>query len=276
MVTFPNCKINLGLNIVQKRKDGFHDLETVFLPIPFYDALEVLPSSNNTTTLTVTGLPIVNDGENLCLKAFNLLKNDFSSLPEIDVQLHKAIPLGAGLGGGSSDAASMLLLLNKKFNLQIERQKLLDYSLQLGSDCPFFIINKPCLAKGRGEILEEINLSLSDYKIILINPGIHINTGEIFQHINAITPVKPIRDIIQQPVSTWKDELVNDFEKIVFHRHPVIKKIKEDLYNHKAIYAAMTGTGSTVFGIFDKREEVDYSVEKEYFHKCFDLDPYNF
>jgi len=274
MVTFPNCKINLGLNVVQKRKDGFHDIETVFLPIPFYDALEILPSSNNTTTLTVTGLPIVNDGENLCLKAFKLLKNDFPLLPEIEIQLHKVIPIGAGLGGGSSDAASMLLLLNKKFNLQIERQKLLSYSLQLGSDCPFFIINKPCLAKGRGEILEGINLSLSSYKIILINPGIHINTGEIFQHINATTPAKPIGDIIRQPVSTWEDELVNDFEKIVFHRHPVIKKIKENLYNHKAIYAAMTGTGSTVFGIFNKRDEVDFSVENEYFHRWFDLDQY--
>ncbi len=272
MVTFPNCKINLGLNVVQKREDGFHNIETIFLPIPFYDALEILPSQNNTTTLTVTGLPIENNAENLCLKAFQLLKNDFPSLPEIDIQLHKAIPMGAGLGGGSSDAASMLLLLNKKFNLQIERQKLLDYSLQLGSDCPFFIINKPCLAKGRGEILEEINLSLSDYEIILINPGIHINTGEIFKHIKASIPAKLIGDIIQQPISTWKDELVNDFEKIVFHRHPVIKKIKEDLYRHEAIYAAMTGTGSTVFGIFNKKDEVDYSVEKEYFHRWFDLD----
>jgi len=274
MVTFPNCKINLGLNVVQKRKDGFHDIETVFFPVPFYDALEILPSPNNTTTLTVTGSSIVNNEENLCLKAFKLLKNDFPSLPEIDIQLHKAIPIGAGLGGGSSDAASMLLLLNKKFNIQIERQKLLSYSLQLGSDCPFFIIDKPCLAKGRGEILEEIDLSLAGYKMILINPGIHINTGEIFQHIKPAPPIKPIRNIIHQPVATWKDELLNDFEKIVFHRHPVIKKIKEDLYNLKAIYAAMTGTGSTVFGIFNKKDEVNYPVEKEYFYKWFDLDQY--
>ena len=274
MVTFPNCKINLGLNVVRKRKDGFHNIETVFLPIPFYDALEILPSSNNTTSVTVTGLPITTDGENLCLKAFRLLKNDFSSLPEIDIQLHKAIPTGAGLGGGSSDAANMLLLLNKKFNLQIQRQQLLDYSLQLGSDCPFFIINKPCLAKGRGEILEEINVSLSDFKIILINPGIHINTSEIFQHIKPTMPAKPIGRIIQQPVSTWKNELGNDFEKIVFHRHPVIKEIKENLYNHKAIYAAMTGTGSTVFGIFNKTDEVDYPVKKEYFHRWFNLGKY--
>ena len=274
MVTFPNCKINLGLNVVRKRKDGFHNIETVFLPIPFYDALEILPSSNNTTSVTVTGLPITTDGENLCLKAFRLLKNDFSSLPEIDIQLHKAIPIGAGLGGGSSDAANMLLVLNKKFNLQIQRQQLLDYSLQLGSDCPFFTINKPCLAKGRGEILEEINVSLSDFKIILINPGIHINTSEIFQHIKPTMPAKPIGRIIQQPVSTWKNELVNDFEKIVFHRHPVIKEIKENLYNHKAIYAAMTGTGSTVFGIFNKTDEVDYPVKKEYFHRWFNLGKY--
>ena len=271
MVTFSNCKINLGLNVVQKREDGFHDIETIFLPIPFYDVLEIIPSSKNTTTLTTTGLPIDNNGENLCLKAFKLLKSDFPSLPEIDIHLHKTIPIGAGLGGGSADAAFTLLLLNKKFNLQIEQQQLRNYALQLGSDCPFFIINKPCVAKGRGEILEEIKLSLSSYKMLLINPGIPVNTREIFKHIMVAIPQKKINDIIKQPISAWRKELVNDFEKVIFPNHPVIKRIKEELYRHKAIYASMTGTGSTVFGIFNKNEEISYPVKKGHFHKWIDL-----
>lgn len=271
MVTFPNCKINLGLNVVRKREDGFHDIETVFLPVPFYDVLEIVSSSEETTEITATGLTINTNDENLCLKAFRLLKTGFPSLPEIKIHLHKSIPIGAGLGGGSSDAASMLLLLNKKFNLEIERKKLLSYSLQLGSDCPFFIINKPCYARGRGEILQQIDLPLSGYKMILINPGIHVNTRETFQHIKINTPLKAVNEIIQQPVATWKRELVNDFEKIVLLRHPVIKKIKENLYNRKALYAAMTGTGSTVFGIFNKTDEINVSMEDEYFHRWFDL-----
>ncbi|MEO9004094.1 MAG: 4-(cytidine 5'-diphospho)-2-C-methyl-D-erythritol kinase [Ginsengibacter sp.] len=271
MITFPNCKINLGLNVVRKREDGFHDIETAFLPLPFYDVLEIVSSSEETTKLITTGLTISAGDENICLKAFRLLKNDFPSLPKIKIHLHKIIPIGAGLGGGSSDAASMLLLLNKKFNLKIERDKLLSYSLQLGSDCPFFIINKSCYAMGRGEILQPINLPLSGYKMVLINPGIHVDTREIFQYIKTNTPVKAINEIIQQPVSTWKEELFNDFEKIVFQLAPVIKNIKEILYKHKALYASMSGTGSTVFGIFNKTDEINLSLEEKYFHRWFDL-----
>lgn len=266
MVIFPNCKINLGLNILQKRDDGYHDIETVFFPLPFTDALEII-TSESTTQFKNTGISAGENENNLCLKTYRLLKKDYLQLPEINMHLHKAIPTGAGLGGGSADAACTLLLLDKKYELNIPDSKLSGYALQLGSDCPFFLLNKPCLASGRGEIMEEINLSLSAYSILLINPGIHINTKEIFQQIEPAFPPKKIKEIIRQPVDTWKKELTNGFEKVVFGLHPKIEKIKESLYHHKAIYASMTGTGSTVFGIFDKNNGVNFSDEKGYFQK---------
>lgn len=266
MVIFPNCKINLGLNILQKREDGYHDIETVFFPLPFTDALEII-TSQNVTQFKNTGISAGENENNLCLKAYGLLKKDYPQLPEIDMHLHKVIPIGSGLGGGSADAAFTLLLLNKKYKLNIPESNLYGYALQLGSDCPFFLLNKPCMASGRGEMMEEINLSLLVYKILLINPGIHVNTKEIFQQISPAFPSKKIKEIIQQPVDTWKEELTNDFEKVVFTLYPEIEKIKESLYQHKAIYASMTGTGSTVFGIFDKYDAVDYPVEKGYFQK---------
>ncbi len=266
MIIFPNCKINLGLNILQKRDDGYHDIETVFFPLPFTDALEII-TSKNVTHFINSGISAGEGENNLCLKAYFLVKKDYPQLPEINMHLHKAIPVGAGLGGGSADAVFTLLLLNKKYELNIPDSKLYGYALQLGSDCPFFLSNKPCLATGRGEKLNEINLSLSQYKILLINPGIHVNTKEIFQHIKPAIPAKKIKEIIQQPIESWKKEMTNDFEKFIFSLHPEIKKIKEGLYLHKAVYASMTGTGSTVFGIFDKNVDVDYPDQKGYFQK---------
>lgn len=266
MVTFPNCKINLGLNIVKKRNDGFHNIQTVFFPLPFYDVLEIVTSENETEFIN-TGISGGENKSNLCLKAYRLLKKDFPVLPEIKMHLHKTIPVKAGLGGGSADAAFTLSLLNKKYNLNIDRQQLLVYALQLGSDCPFFLINKPAFASGRGEILEEINCSLSAYKILIINPGIHISTKELFQQISPSIPSKKINEIIKQPVETWKDDLVNDFEKIVFQNYPEIKKIKEELYNHNAVYASMTGTGSTLFGIFNANEDIKIAAENDYLYK---------
>jgi 4-diphosphocytidyl-2-C-methyl-D-erythritol kinase len=266
MVTFPNCKINLGLNIVKKRDDGFHDIETVFYPLPFYDALEIV-TSNTKTKFTNTGIFGGEINNNLCLKAYQLLKKDFRELPEIKMHLHKTIPVGAGLGGGSADAAFTLSLLNKKYHLNIPLQQLLVYALQLGSDCPFFLLNKTAVAFGRGEIFEEINCSLSGYKILIINPGIHINTRELFQQIMPSFPVKKISEIIQQPIETWKIDLVNDFEKVVSQKHPEVKKIKEELYKRNAVYASMTGTGSTVFGIFNSNVEIKIPVKKEYLYK---------
>jgi 4-diphosphocytidyl-2-C-methyl-D-erythritol kinase len=255
VVSFPNCKINLGLHILGKREDGFHNLETVFYPIAFKDALELIPSPNSTTDIEFTGTGLAVDGntiDNLCVKAYHLLKKDFPQLPAVKIHLHKAIPMGAGLGGGSADASFMLNMLNEKFHLKLSTPKLLNYALQLGSDCPFFIINKPCFATGRGEMLEEIKIDLSAYKIVLINPGIHVNTGWAFSHITPALSKKSIKEIVQQPIETWKAELKNDFETAVFTVHPQVKEIKESLYLQGAIYAAMSGSGSTVFGIFDK------------------------
>ncbi|HET7117800.1 MAG TPA: 4-(cytidine 5'-diphospho)-2-C-methyl-D-erythritol kinase [Hanamia sp.] len=266
MVAFPNCKINLGLNILQKREDGYHDIETVFFPLPFTDALEIITSQNE-TQFKNTGILAGDTENNLCLKAYRLLKNDYPQLPEINMHLHKAIPIGAGLGGGSADATFTLLLLNRKYELNISDSKLSGYALQLGSDCPFFLLNNPCLATGRGEKMEEIVLSLAAYKILIVNPGFHVNTREIFQQIKPVFPFKKIKEIIQQPVDTWRNELNNDFEKVVFSLHPEIEKIKEILYQHKAIYASMTGTGSTVYGIFNKEADIKIPTEKKYFNR---------
>ena len=266
MVAFPNCKINLGLNILQKREDGYHNIETVFFPLRLCDVLEIV-TAKNSTQFTNTGISGGEIETNLCLKAYRVLKKDFPQLPEIEMHLHKTIPVGSGLGGGSADAAFTLSLLNKKYSLNIPDSKLFDYALQLGSDCPFFLLNKPCLASGRGEKMEEFVLSLSAYKILIVNPGIHVNTKEIFQQIKPAFHSKKIKEIIQQPIETWKSTLTNDFEKVVFSLHPEIKKIKENLYMHKAIYASMTGTGSTVFGIFRKEDKIDFPVEKGYFQK---------
>ena len=271
MIVFPNCKINLGLNIIRKRADGFHDLETFFFPVALRDALEILPASGNTTRLTVTGFLAGKPEDNLCIKAFDLLKKDYPMLPEIDIHLHKNIPPGAGLGGGSADAAFTLLLLDKKFNLGISEKKMHEYALLSGSDCPFFLIDKPCLATSRGEILEPVNLSLSGYKILLINSGIHINTGEVFRKVEPAAPEKNIKEIIQQPVENWKAELVNDFEKIIFKIYPRLKEIKETIYNSGALYASMSGSGSTLYGIFEKASIINYPFEHAYFYRVFDL-----
>lgn len=264
MIAFPNCKINLGLNITGKRNDGYHNLETVFYPIDFFDALEII-SSQSEHEFTVSGIPIEGDKDNLCIKAYDLLKKDFPQLPVIKIHLHKAIPTGAGLGGGSSDAAFSLKILNEKFSLSLTNEQLKSYALQLGSDGPFFLYNKPCLATGRGEQLEPVNIDLSSYKILLVNPGIHINTSWAFSKIKITSPQKSIKEIITQPVEIWEHQLLNDFEKPVFENYPEIKKIKETLYNCGAIYASLSGSGSTVYGIFNKRDSTETEFPKNYF-----------
>jgi len=270
LVTFPNCKINLGLNILKKREDGFHELETVFLPVPLCDALEIVPS-NKETELTTTGISTGKVEDNLCLKAFNLLKKDYPLLPKVQIHLHKIIPIGAGVGGGSADAAFTLQLLNKKFQLSIPENKIFGYALQLGSDCPFFLTNKPTYATGRGEQLEHVNLSLSGYKIALVNAGIHISTADAFRNIKPAIPAKKIKEIIQQPIEIWKKELKNDFEEYVFEKFPQIKEIKENLYNAGADYASMSGSGSTVFGLFKNNCIINYSLDPVYFFKEINL-----
>lgn len=250
MVVFPNAKINLGLNIVEKRSDGYHNLETVFYPIGINDIVEITTNDGTGVAFTSSGLSVdVGTSDNLCVKAYDLLKQDFD-LPPVKIHLHKLIPMGAGLGGGSADAAFVLQAVNNKFNLQISQTKMVEYALTLGSDCPFFIINKPCYAAGRGEVIEEIQLNLKGYKILLINPGIHISTATAFSKIIPYKPTRSVKVIVNNPIETWKDNLKNDFEFSAFSGYPEIKNIKEYLYSQGAVYASMTGTGSTVYGIF--------------------------
>ncbi|MGN6802413.1 MAG: 4-(cytidine 5'-diphospho)-2-C-methyl-D-erythritol kinase [Ginsengibacter sp.] len=270
MVTFPNCKINLGLNILRKREDGFHHLETVFYPLPLFDILEIV-TTNSSTELFNTGISGGNEKDNLCLKAYQLLQKDFPDLPTIKIHLHKTIPVGAGLGGGSSDAAFTLKLLNEKFELNLSQEQFLGYASQLGSDCPFFLENEPVLATGVGEKMKRIQLSLPSFKILLINPGIHISTKELFQKITPAIPEKSISEIIGQPIDTWKGELKNDFEPIVFKMFPEIEKIRNLLYDHNAVYASLTGSGSSVFGIFHAEENVEIELNKDYFQRWLPL-----
>jgi 4-diphosphocytidyl-2-C-methyl-D-erythritol kinase len=254
MICFPSCKINLGLRITQKRADGFHALETVFFPISIKDALEIIIDPDTTAapiTFTSSGLAINGEpSDNLCFKAYGLLKKDYPSIPNIKMHLHKKIPMGAGLGGGSSDGAFTLVTLNQLFNLQLSEQALLNYALQLGSDCPFFIINTPAFATGRGEILTPTTVDLSGYSIVIVNPGIAISTKLAFSLITPKIPDNNLAAVIQQPISTWKDVLINDFEQPIFNSFPELANIKETLYQKGAAYASMTGTGSTVYGIF--------------------------
>lgn len=266
MVTFPNCKINLGLHILQKRKDGFHNIETVFYPLPFYDALEIVASKNDSLLIN-TGIFTGNENDNLCWKAYQILKNDFPELEDVHIHLHKAIPLGAGLGGGSADAAFTLSLINEKWNLKIPGKTLAQYAARLGSDCAFFLKNTPSFAIGRGEIIEPVNLSLKGFKIILINPGITISTKEIFERVKPAVPLISIRKIIEEPIESWKETLKNDFEEIVFPDHREIKMIRDNFYNQGAVYASMTGTGSTVYAIFKSTDKPKFSIPGSYFYR---------
>ncbi|MFZ1528757.1 MAG: 4-(cytidine 5'-diphospho)-2-C-methyl-D-erythritol kinase [Ferruginibacter sp.] len=257
MISFPNSKINLGLHILNKRADGFHNLETIFYPVNIKDALEIVENKESGApglSWSASGKSIEGkEDDNLCIKAFHLVKKDHPQLPDIKMHLHKNIPSGAGLGGGSADAAFTLQLLNKKFSLSVSAEKMQQYALHLGSDCPFFLVNRPAMATGRGEILKPVEVELSLYKLLIVNPGIHVNTGWAFEQLQLSDQKREsLAHIIQLPVNEWKYKLVNDFEAPVFAAHPAIKKIKETLYSHGAIYAAMSGSGSSVFGIFEK------------------------
>ncbi|HEX6181874.1 MAG TPA: 4-(cytidine 5'-diphospho)-2-C-methyl-D-erythritol kinase [Chitinophagaceae bacterium] len=271
MIIFSNCKINLGLKILRKRADGYHDLETVFYPVPMKDAIEVIRIEQAPMAFSQSGLMV--DGEpaqNLCMKAYNLLQRSYE-LPPVQLHLHKTVPLGSGLGGGSANAAFTLQLLNRKFNLNLTTDQLLDLALQLGSDCPFFIVNKPCIATGRGELMEMIDLShLQGFKLGVIHPGIHISTAWAFSEIRPTENRYAVRDAISEPVKSWKEILINDFEAAVFKAHPEIAGIKQTLYDKGAIYASMSGSGSAVFGLFEELPALDFP---KYRVDLFDLAP---
>lgn len=255
MIIFPNAKINLGLNIVAKRADGYHDLETVFYPIPIHDRLEVTLSdksfpSGKPYLLTTSGVQVDGDDEyNLVVRAYMRLRSEYT-LPNVIIDLTKNIPTGAGMGGGSSDCAYMIRLLNTMCHIQMTPQQMEQTAAQLGADCAFFVQATPAYATGIGNVLSPVNLSLKGYKIVVVKPDIHVSTAEAFAHITPHYPVKHVFDIVKQPIETWKTELVNDFEDSIFANHPEIKEIKEKLYGQGAIYAVMSGSGSSVIGLF--------------------------
>lgn len=252
MITFPNAKINIGLNITEKRNDGFHNIETIFLPIKLSDILEIIPSKNNISFIN-SGLKVENGDlkKNLCYKAYSALKKDFD-LPPIDLHLHKVIPFGSGLGGGSADASFTLKLLNEIFKLELSSDKLIEYASIIGSDCAIFIDNKPAFAWERGNKLEAIEVNLKGKYIAIVHPNIHVNTGAAYSKSTPKNPSSSLKDLIKLPIEKWKEHIINDFEDIVFPDHPEIKTIKEKLYDQGAIYASMSGSGSAVFGIFNQ------------------------
>jgi 4-diphosphocytidyl-2-C-methyl-D-erythritol kinase len=248
MILYPPAKINLGLNILRKREDAYHDIDTCMVEIPFTDILEVTKAGS--FEFLQTGIKISgNGGVNLCEKAYLLLRKEFEVGP-VRIHLRKQIPVGAGLGGGSADATYTLIALNELFQLGLSNQKLKQLSSDLGSDCPFFVDGLPQIAQGRGEVLSKVELDLSKYYLVLLNPGIHVGTKEAYAGVTANEQVMAVQEILEKPIQQWQHLLKNDFETSVFHLFPKIQKLKNSLYESGAIYAAMSGSGSSVYGLF--------------------------
>lgn len=252
MISFPNAKINLGLRITKKREDGFHDLESVFYPVPWREALEIIPSPAFGFNSTGISIPPASKG-NLCEQAFYLLKKDFS-LPEIDIHLYKNIPIGAGLGGGSADAAFTIRLINDLFKLELSEMQMENYAAQLGSDCPFFVRNQVRFCYGKGDQFEDIPLSLKGKFILLIYPQLLITTKEAYAEVVPQKPVEDLRALVQAPFSEWPDRIVNDFEKFLFPKYPILSELKAWHYQNGAFYSSMTGSGSVVYGLYEERK----------------------
>lgn len=262
MIAYPNAKINLGLNVIRKRPDGFHDIESVFFPIPWKDILEIVPEKKGRgqATFSSSGIPIPHQGEpNLCERVYVLMHRELN-LPSVKMHLHKVVPIGAGMGGGSADAAFAASTLNKLFSLNLSDEKLEQIVAQVGSDCPFFIRNKAAFVTGRGDILEPFEINLSGFWIMIVNPNIHIGTKEAYSGVRPSPSSVDLRAILTEHPSKWKDRLRNDFEDSVFPTHPVLPQLKSKFYTRGALYAAMTGSGSTVFGLFENEPE---PIEKE-------------
>ena len=265
MLIYSNAKINIGLNIVEKRNDGFHNIETVFFPIDMRDAIEIADSKSDAPyTFSASGIPINIDAkDNIVVKAYELIRAKYT-FPSQNIHLHKSIPFGAGLGGGSANAAYMIKLLNKKFNLGMSTEEMKDEVKTLGSDCAFFIENKPAFAIEKGENLNTIDLNLSGYHILLIKPNIHISTAEAYANIKPHKPEISLKELIEQPIETWRTSIKNDFEDSIFPKHPLLKEIKEELYEQGAIYAAMSGSGSSMFGLFKNEPNILPQWEKHF------------
>ncbi|HUI33698.1 MAG TPA: 4-(cytidine 5'-diphospho)-2-C-methyl-D-erythritol kinase [Dysgonamonadaceae bacterium] len=248
MIVFPNAKINIGLQVLKKRVDHYHELETVFYPIKLYDVLEVIQAKE--MAFYPTGISVEGDGkDNICVKAYHLLAKDYD-IPAVEIHLHKNIPIGAGLGGGSSDAAFMIKLLNEKFSLGISSEKMEGYAKQLGADCAFFIRNTPVFATGIGTDFTPLDLDLSSYHFCVVKPPIHISTAEAYQSVVPDKHGKDLKTNMNRPITEWNNTVINDFEAGIFNKYPEIERLKKELYQAGAIYASMSGSGSSVFGIF--------------------------
>jgi len=262
MVTFPHAKINLGLNVVKKRTDGYHDIVTCFYPLSWTDALEILPSEKLNFTHSGLQIPGATDN-NLCLRAYQLLKADFD-LPLVNIHLHKVIPMGAGLGGGSADAAFTIKMLDSLFALSLTEKKMMAYAAKLGSDCPFLIQHRPLIASGTGNIFEEVDLNLKGYFLAVVHPKIHIDTRNAYQSLTPRFPDTQVQDILRLAPEQWPEKLKNDFETPIFKTEPGLQEIKAKLYSLGAVYASMSGSGSSMYGIFKTQQDIKGHFPKEY------------
>ncbi len=265
MISFPNAKINIGLHVTEKRADNYHNLETVFYPVALRDALEVVVSEEEDLQYSSSGIAVNTPPENnLIVKAYRLLQKDFP-LPSVAVHLHKQIPFGAGLGGGSADAAFMLKMLNEMFSLNIPVEKLEEYAAVLGADCAFFVRNEPVLATGIGNVFQDIDLNLEKYHIAIVKPPVFVSTAQAYAGVTPKMPENSLAEMIKKPVSEWKNCVFNDFEQGVFEKFPVIAEVKNELYRQGAVYASMSGSGSAVYGIFEKKPKLEDVFPSDYF-----------
>lgn len=260
MITFPNAKINLGLNITSRRSDGYHNLETIFYPVQIKDALEVIKSAE--MSFETSGIEIPGHAnENLCLQAYDLLRKDFD-LPNIAIHLHKQIPIGAGLGGGSADAAFFIKLINEKFQLSLDVETMQNYCRKLGADCAFFIENKPLFAFEKGDVFEDINLTLSAYHLVLVMPPVHVSTGEAYRGVKPKQPQQSLKELVKLPIADWQGKITNDFEEHILRNHPQIRGVKSALLEAGALFALMSGSGASVYGIFKNSVDLSF-LEKD-------------
>jgi 4-diphosphocytidyl-2-C-methyl-D-erythritol kinase len=273
MVIFPNAKINIGLSVIRKRNDGFHDIESIFYPIGLCDSLEYLPAgkipATDTASLTYSG-PFPVTGKDICIKLTEMLR-DLFSFPALRMHIHKNIPSGAGLGGGSSDAAFLLKSLNSLYSFELNQAQLEELAGRIGSDCPFFIRNNPCLVTGKGEFLQEIHLSLKGYYLMLVCPGIQVSTAEAYREVIPSGKSPNLPELAGEPVDIWKHLIINQFEDPVFRKYPLLAETKKELYDMGAIYVSMTGSGSAIYGLFRSEAEIpehfsNYFIFTEWLH----------
>lgn len=261
------CKINLGLNIVERRPDGYHNIQTIFYPVPLYDELTISenPDSEAEDTLTLGGNPLEGEvQDNLVLRAVRLLRQEGYQFPSLHIDLRKVIPSGAGLGGGSSDAACMVRTLSRLYDLSLSEEQMKWFAARLGADCPFFIKSHPVYAEGIGDVFTPISLNLSGWYLLMVKPEVHVSTREAYAGVRPHQPVCSLLETAQLPVGQWADKMVNDFEASIFSSHPLLAEIKQGLYNQGAVYAAMSGSGSTIFGLFRSRPDCE-ALFAEYF-----------